>query len=110
VETAIGRERLLATLSLYWLTGTIASSMRMYYEHRRHGTPLPAGKPMAVPAGFALFPNEFQRIPSPPRELAERFYRVERWTELPRGGHFPAIEQPRLLAEEIRAFFRPQRG
>ncbi len=58
-DTSIGRERLLATLSLYWATGTITSSVRMYYEHRRHATPLTAGDPIPVPAGFALFPNEF---------------------------------------------------
>jgi pimeloyl-ACP methyl ester carboxylesterase len=110
VEARIGRDRLLATLTLYWVTGTITSSMRMYYEHRRHGRPLTAGRPIPVPAGFALFPNEFAPMPNPPRELAERYYRVVRWRELPRGGHFPAIEEPELLAEEIRAFFRPLRG
>ncbi|MEV6965375.1 epoxide hydrolase [Hamadaea sp. NPDC051192] len=105
----IGLDRLLATLTLYWATGTIGSSTRMYYEHRRHGVPLDASRPIRVPAGFALFPNEFQPVPNPPRELAERFYQVERWRELPSGGHFPAVEEPRLLAEEIRAFFRPLR-
>jgi pimeloyl-ACP methyl ester carboxylesterase len=109
VEARIGRERLLATLTLYWATGTITSSMRMYYEHRRHGEPLPADRRIAVPAGFALFPNEFVRVPNPPRELVERYYKVGRWREFPRGGHFPAIEEPALLAEEIRAFFRPLR-
>ena len=48
-------------------------------------------------------------MPSPPRELAERYYRVEHWTELPRGGHFPAIEEPELLAASLRTFFRPLR-
>ena len=110
VEARIGRDRLLATLTLYWVTGTVTSSMRMYYEHRRHGTPLPAGRPVRVPAGFAVFPNEFLPEPTPPRDLAERYYQVARWRELPRGGHFPAIEEPELLAEEIRAFFRPLRA
>jgi pimeloyl-ACP methyl ester carboxylesterase len=109
VEARIGRDRLLATLTLYWVTGTITSSMRMYYEHRRHATPLTAGRPIPVPAGFALFANEFVPVPKPPRELTERYYQVARWRELPRGGHFPAIEEPELLAEEIRAFFRPLR-
>ena len=106
VVARIGRERLLATLTLYWATGTITSSMRMYYEHRHHATPLVAGQPIPVPAGFALFANEFAPVPSPPRELVERYYQVARWRELPRGGHFPAIEEPQLLAEEIRTFFR----
>jgi pimeloyl-ACP methyl ester carboxylesterase len=107
-DARIGRERLLPTLTLYWATGTITPSIRMYYEHRRHATPVTARIP--VPAGCALFPNEYVPLPHPPRELAERFYQVERWTEFPRGGHFPAIEEPRLLAEELRAFFRTRRG
>ena len=108
IETSIGRERLLATLTLYWITGTINSSVRMYYENAHHYQPLDRQVP--VPAGFALFPNELHPLPNPPRELAERYYRVDRWRELPAGGHFPAIEQPRVLAEEIRAFFRPLRN
>ena len=60
-----------------------------------------------MPAGFTLFPREFERVPSPPRELAERDYRVEHWTESPRGGHFPAIEEPELPAASLRTFFRP---
>jgi pimeloyl-ACP methyl ester carboxylesterase len=60
----------------------------------------------ATPAGFALFPKD---ISSPPREWAERFFDVQRWTEMSRGGHFAALEEPQLLAEELRAFFRPLR-
>ena len=59
-----------------------------------------------VPAGFALFPKD---LGHPPREWAERFFNVQRWTEMPRGGHFAAMEEPELLAEDIRAFFRPLR-
>jgi pimeloyl-ACP methyl ester carboxylesterase len=59
-----------------------------------------------VPAGFASFPGDL--LP-PPREWAERFFQVQRWTEMPRGGHFAAMEEPELLAQEIRAFFRPIR-
>jgi pimeloyl-ACP methyl ester carboxylesterase len=110
LEARIGRDRFLATLTLYWATGTIASSIRMYYENRHHGTPLTTTRPVTVPAGFALFPHEFQPVPKPPRELAERYFQVVHWRELPRGGHFPATEEPQLLAEEIRAFFRPLRG
>jgi hypothetical protein len=58
------------------------------------------------PTGFALFPKD---ISTPPREWAERFYNVQRWTEMLRGGHFAALEEPALLAEDIRAFFRPLR-
>ena len=105
----VGRDRLLATLTLYWVTNTITSSIRMYRENRLHGTPLSTERPVPVPAGFALFPNEFLPVPNPPRELAERYFAVGRWREFPRGGHFPAAEQPRVLAEELRAFFRPLR-
>jgi pimeloyl-ACP methyl ester carboxylesterase len=108
VDGAIGRERLLATLTLYWVTSTITPSVRMYYENRHHLTPLTAGPGIAVPAAFALFPNEFRPVPHPPRELAERFFQVSRWREFPSGGHFPAIEQPEVLAAEIKEFFRPR--
>jgi len=63
------------------------------------------GKPV-TPAGFALFPKD---ISTPPREWAERFFDVQRWREMPRGGHFAALEEPKILAEELRTFFRPQR-
>ena len=57
-----------------------------------------------VPAGFALFPKD---LSTPPREWAERFFQVRRWTEMPRGGHFAAMEQPDLLAQDIRSMFGP---
>jgi microsomal epoxide hydrolase len=56
-----------------------------------------------VPAAFAIFPKD---ISHPPRELAERFFNVQRWTEMPRGGHFAAAEEPELLAEDLREWFR----
>jgi hypothetical protein len=61
-----------------------------------------------VPAAFALFPGgaHLKDISQPPREWAERFFNVQRWTEMPRGGHFAAMEEPELLAEDIRAWFR----
>jgi pimeloyl-ACP methyl ester carboxylesterase len=60
-----------------------------------------------VPAGFALFPQD---ISHPPRAWAQRFFNVQRWTSLPRGGHFAALEEPELLAQDLRAFFRPLRA
>jgi pimeloyl-ACP methyl ester carboxylesterase len=60
-----------------------------------------------TPAGFALFPKD---ISTPPREWAERFFNVQRWTEMPSGGHFAALEEPQRLADDIRAFFRPLRA
>jgi pimeloyl-ACP methyl ester carboxylesterase len=59
-----------------------------------------------VLAAFALFPKD---ISHPPREWAERFFNVQRWTEMPHGGHFAAMEEPELLAQDIRAWFRPFR-
>jgi pimeloyl-ACP methyl ester carboxylesterase len=59
-----------------------------------------------VPAGFAMFSKDLSH---PPREWAERFFDVHRWREMPRGGHFAALEEPELLAAEIREFFRPLR-
>lgn len=109
VESRFTRNQLLTNLTIYWATSTITSSVRHYYEYRHHGAPLPAGTPIPVPAGFAIFANEYVPAGSPPRELAERYFTVHRWTELPRGGHFAALEEPALLAAEIRAFFRPLR-
>jgi pimeloyl-ACP methyl ester carboxylesterase len=59
-----------------------------------------------VPCAIALFAKDIERAP---RELADRVYNVVRWTEMPRGGHFPALEEPELLVKDIRAFFRPLR-
>jgi pimeloyl-ACP methyl ester carboxylesterase len=61
----------------------------------------------SVPTGFAIFPRD---ISQPPRRWAERFFNVQRWSEMSAGGHFAAMEEPDLLAEEIRAFFRPLRA
>ena len=56
-----------------------------------------------VPTAFALFPAD---LTHPPREWAERFFNVQRWTEMPRGGHFAAMEEPVLLADDLRTWFR----
>jgi hypothetical protein len=88
------------------VTETIHSSVRTYYENAHASSKLQPGQHIEVPAGVALFPKE---ISLPPREWAERSLRVQRWTEMPRGGHFAAMEEPELLAEELRAFFRPFR-
>lgn len=109
LESRISRDWLLTNLTIYWVTATITSSVRPYYEYRHHGAPLSADDPIQVPTGFASFPNEFASPGRPPRELAERYFDVRRWSELPRGGHFPALEEPELLATEIREFFRPLR-
>jgi len=98
---ALTMDEMLGNLSLYWFTGCIGSSFWPYYA-RLHG-PWPIDGRVDVPTGYAAFPREILR---PPREAAERQFNVQRWTEMPRGGHFAAWEQPDLLAGEIQAFFR----
>jgi pimeloyl-ACP methyl ester carboxylesterase len=103
IENAISRDELLANISLYWFTGAIGSSFWPYYARRRGPWPVPEGQTVGVPMGYAEFPKE---ILSPPRSLAQKMYTdIRRWTTMPRGGHFAALEQPGLLAEDIRAFF-----
>ena len=104
-DDPIARDRILADISLYWFTGAIGSSFWPYYA-RAHG-PWPIPGPVTAPAGYAAFPRE---ILHPTRSMAERsFTDIRRWTVMPKGGHFAAMEQPALLASEIRAFFRELR-
>jgi len=106
VERALSRDTMLTNLMLYWTTGAINSSFWPYYDRRHSRWPIPAGERIPTPMGHAAFPREILR---PPRSLAERSYDIRRWTEMPEGGHFAAMEQPEALAAEIRAFFRPLR-
>lgn len=106
VERRFTKDELLTNLTIYWATETINSSIRLYYEHRHNPSPPKHGERIQVPTAVALFPKDLSH---PPREWAERTCNVQRWTEMPRGGHFAAIEEPELLAEDVRAFFRPLR-
>jgi microsomal epoxide hydrolase len=105
-RNAVPLDTMLANISLYWFTGAIGSSFWPYYA-RMHGRwPIRDGG-VRVPAGYLALPKEILR---PPRSLAERVYTdLRRWTEHPKGGHFAALEQPDVLVDEIRAFFRPLR-
>jgi pimeloyl-ACP methyl ester carboxylesterase len=107
VESVFTKDQLLANISLYWFTGAIGSSFWPYYA-RMHGQwPIPEGVTVDVPTGYCEFPREILR---PPRSLAKRTYTdLRRWSVMPRGGHFAAMEQPDALADEVRAFFRPLR-
>ena len=105
-ENAISRDTLLTNISIYWFTETIASSMRLYWEGRRRPVRFAPGQRVDVPVGVARFAKE---EPMPPRKWVERCYNVQRWSEFPCGGHFAALEQPELLAQDIREFFRPLR-
>jgi len=100
------RDELLTNVTLYWMTGTINSSFRLYYENRRAPLHFEQNAFVHPPCAVARFPEE---ILSPPRTWVERGYNVQRWTNMPRGGHFAAAEEPQLLAEDIRTFFRSLR-
>jgi microsomal epoxide hydrolase len=107
LESVFTRDQLLANISLYWFTGAIGSSFFPYYFRIHRPWPIPDGGTVAVPTGYCEFPFEMLH---PPRSLAARtFTDIQRWTVMPRGGHFAAMEQPDALANEVRAFFRPLR-
>lgn len=97
---------MLSHITLFWITGSINSSFLFYYDSMHAPAPQ-APVRVEVPVGVALFPKE--NPITGPREWAESAYNIARWTEMPRGGHFPAAEEPELLAVELREFFRPLR-
>jgi pimeloyl-ACP methyl ester carboxylesterase len=109
VESRFSKDELLTTIMIYWLTETINPSMRRYFEKRHEPNPrrLRNGERIEVPTGIAMFPGERDLIV--PRTFAERCYNLTHWTDMPRGGHFAAIEEPALLVDDIRAHFRALR-
>ncbi|MFD7286488.1 epoxide hydrolase family protein [Streptomyces sp. NPDC059863] len=106
-EDAVDRDQMLTNVMLYWLTGTAGSSARIYYE-RAHadywGTP---PEPSTAPTALADFARE-NFIPL--RHVADRTNNIVQWTEYDRGGHFAAMEQPDLLMDDVRRFFRTVGG
>ncbi|WP_413375549.1 epoxide hydrolase family protein [Paenibacillus taichungensis] len=98
------KDELLTHIMIYWVTNTIGSSTRMYYENS-HSLP-PLGR-IEVPTGIAIFPAD---IVLPPKSWTMQNLNVTRWTSMPSGGHFTALEEPELLADDIRAFYRPIRA
>jgi pimeloyl-ACP methyl ester carboxylesterase len=92
---------LLTQASLYWFTNSISTSFLPYYEYGR-GLSVPVTA-VTVPTAVAVFPGD---LGQPPRRWAERTFNVQRYTPMPRGGHFAAHEEPELLAADLRAFFR----
>jgi microsomal epoxide hydrolase len=103
VYSRFTRDELLTNITIYWVTGTINASTRMYCESRRSGRFGAAGQHVKVPTGVALFPKELFR---PPRVWAEAAYDIVQWTRMPSGGHFAAMEEPDALVTDIRTFFR----
>jgi len=95
------RDRLLTNVMLYWLTGSVLSASRIYYETAHMTEPLLDG-PVTVPTAYARFPGEPF---NPPREAMARAFNLVRYSEPPRGGHFAAMEQPTLFAADVAAFF-----
>jgi pimeloyl-ACP methyl ester carboxylesterase len=107
IERRFSKDEILTQLTIYRATETINPANRLYFERDRHPRPLGPDDRVRVPTAVTVFPGD---IDKPPREWAERVYDVSRWTEMPRGGHFAAFEEPELLAQDIREFFRPLRS
>jgi pimeloyl-ACP methyl ester carboxylesterase len=106
VERRFPRDFLLTVVTIYWATATIATSMRDYYDNRwSPETTIGPDDFVAVPTGFAAFVRNFVPEGVAPRQWVERLYDLRRWTPMPKGGHFPAVEEPELLARDIAAFF-----
>jgi pimeloyl-ACP methyl ester carboxylesterase len=108
VERRFTKDQLLTSVSLYWLTGTFHTSVRFYAESFREPWPLVHDRqpPIEVPTAVAVFPCELLRVP---RRFMERQANVARWTVMPSGGHFAPAEEPELMVEDLRAFFRDLR-
>ncbi len=105
LEGRFSRDFLLTTVTLYWVTQTITSSIRDYFDNRWFGVALGPQDFVNVPTGIAVFTNQFVDDGAPPREWAERLYNVRRWTPMPSGGHFAPVEEPERLGRDIAAFF-----
>ena len=108
VLSVFSREDLVTNAAIYWLTGTVATSMRLYYEHMNKPWPLAHDRSpvIGVPTGYAVFPGDLVFLPE---RVAAARTDLRRWTVMPRGGHFGPAEQPDLMVAELREFFRPLR-
>ena len=102
VERSFTRDQLLTNVCLYWFTRTAASSARIYYEMRNAGGGAVPQRRIAVPTGVANYPAEVARTP---RRWAERRYNITWWKDMPKGGHFAAMEVPELFAADVAGFF-----
>jgi pimeloyl-ACP methyl ester carboxylesterase len=102
IENAVDRDALLTNISVYWFTNTGGSSGRYYKEAQQAGD-MGGQFGLETPVGHACFPKE---VIASPRKWVEHWYNIVHWTDMPRGGHFAAMEQPELLIDDIRTFFR----
>ncbi len=110
VTTRYSYDDLLTTVTWYWSTRSIASSIRMYYERVHHDPPVSPGRRLGVPTGVAMARDRPNFPPKQvPRETVERSHDVHHWVDLPSGGHFASWEEPDLVATSIRDFFRELR-
>jgi pimeloyl-ACP methyl ester carboxylesterase len=105
LDEYFSRELLLTNLTIYWVTQTITSSLRDYFDNRWFGVTLGPHDVVRVPTGIAVFANQFVDDGFPLREWAERLYNIRQWTPMPSGGHFAAAEAPERLAHDIVTFF-----
>ena len=106
IENRFTKDELLTNIMIYWITETINTSIRMYWENTRATYPQNASTAKLVrsqvPAAVGSFPADAPF----PREWAERNVNLKRWTKMPRGGHFAALEEPELFVSDLREFFR----
>jgi pimeloyl-ACP methyl ester carboxylesterase len=102
VERSFTKDELLTNIMIYWVTQTIGSSIATY-RGETVSPSLTTADHVKLPVGLALFPKDAGGVP--PRSFAERTLNVQRWTEMPRGSHFAALEEPVLFANDVRAFF-----
>ena len=103
-ENVLSRDEMLDNVMMYWATASGASSARLYWESFKN---LAEFGRVGVPTGVAAFPKEILRSP---RRWCESKYNITHWTDMPRGGHFAAFEQPELFVEDVRAFFSGNLG
>ena len=106
-EDAVDRAQMLTNITLYWVTQTIGSSVFTYYADAQSPSLTPADH-VDRPVALALFPKDAGGVPL--RSFAERTLNVQRWTEMPRGSHFAALEEPELYFGDVVGFFRSLRA
>lgn len=106
IESRFTKDQLLTNIMIYWTQNNITASTRLYFETYRNAHFGPPDKYVEAPTACAVFPKELSRLP---RAWAENSFNITQWTEMPKGGHFAAMEEPELLVDDIRNHFRALR-